>query len=389
VSWLTSLIYSDDRLFQLGAAFAPVFLFIGLAAQPRALLRRNLAFAPLAVTEVMAMFLGGLGGIVAAWNGAGVWALVVQSLLQEFIGMVLVFRKSNWRLRFQFNWMESKGLVTFGGYLTAFELIGYLNFNLDKLAIAWVWGSALLGFYDKAFQLLLFPLNHLTLPLGKVIYSTLSRLQHQPEGYRRYFYWYTSSFAAIGMPLVALIYGTADLIIPFLLGPNWMPSVDLFKALAPAAFCMTISPSVSWIYISLGRAKRQLFWQSGLTIIWLLVMVIALQFSVWTVAAAYSVTRVLTLVPTLVYVTYGTPVSWSDILKSVRLPALATLASLGVLLLGRAWLLNIDDRFWQIIASMMLFLSAYLLIWFVIPSGRRWIFDSFRHVRSALNQGAE
>lgn len=387
-SWFTALIYSDYRLFQLGSVLALIFFFIGLASQPRALLRRELDFAKLAVIEFLAMFLGSISGIVAAWYGVGVWALVILGLVQEFVGMILVFLASTWRPRFQFYWKQSHPLVTFGSYLTAFDLIGYLNFNLDKLLIGWLWGSSPLGFYDKAFQLLLFPLNNLTLPLGKVVHSTLSRLQDEPERYKQYFYRYALFFAGVGMPVVALIFGTADFVIPFLLGENWAPSVGLFKALAPAAFCMTVSPGVSWLYISLGRAKRQLFWHSGMAIIWLFVLVIALQYSVLAVAVAFSVMRVFALIPMLMYASYNSPVSWIDILKNVSLPALAALTSLVLMLVGQTYLGKIDNRFWQFITNTLVFVTTYLLIWILIPKGRRLISDSFRHFRSSFSQSS-
>jgi O-antigen/teichoic acid export membrane protein len=386
-AWFTALIYLDVQFFKLGSVLAPIFFFIGLASQPRALLRRELDFVKLAEIEISAMFLGNISAVVAAWYGAGIWALVILNLVQEFMGMILVFLRSNWRPSLRFDWKQSLPLVTFGGYLTAFELIGYLNFNLDKLLIGWFCGSALLGFYDKAFQLLLVPLNNLTLPLGKVVHSTLSRLQDEPERFRQYFYRYVLFFAGIGMPLVALIFGTADLLIPFLLGENWAPSVDLFRALAPAAFCMTVSPAVSWLYISLGRAKRQLLWHSGLIIIWLFVLVAALQNSVLTAAIAFSVMRVASLVPTLIYVAYNSPVSWVDVLKNVALPAFAALTSLAVMLLGRALVVNNGDRFWQIIFNALVFLAGYVLVWILVPRGRKLIKESFRHFRATFGEG--
>jgi O-antigen/teichoic acid export membrane protein len=387
-SSLAALIYSDGRLFQLGGGLAPMFLFIGLAAQSRALLRRELDFVKLAKIEVFAMFLGNLSGILAVCYGAGIWALVILNLVQEFTGMILVFLSSSWRPRLRFDWKESRALVTFGSYLTAFELIGYLNFNLDKLLIGWFGGSIVLGFYDKAFQLLLVPLNQLTLPLGKVVHSTLSRLQAEPERFRQYFYRYALFFAGLGMPLVALIFGTADLLIPFLLGENWTPSVTLFRALAPAAFCMTVSPTVSWLYISLGRGRRQLFWHSGLIVIWLVVLVAALQQSVLTAALAFSAMRAVLLIPTLIFAAYNSPVSWGGILKTVALPAFAALAALGLMLLGRVSVVNFGDRFGQIICHTLVYLAGYLLIWILVPHGRKLIGESFRHFRATFGAGS-
>jgi O-antigen/teichoic acid export membrane protein len=383
-AWLASQLYSDARLFQGGSVIAATFLFIGLASQPRALLNRQMDFTKLAVIEVLAMFFAAMAGIITGFYGGGFWALVIFYLILEFVGMSLVLLKSNWRPAWRFNWKESRSLVTFGSYLTGFELIGYLYFTFDKLLVGWFWGSTILGFYDKAYQLLLVPFNQLNVPLRQVIHSALSRLQNEPIRFQQYFYRYLLLLASIGMPLVGLVFGTIETTIPLFLGENWLPTVVLFKALAPAAFCMTISPSINWLFISLGRAKRQLYWNSAIISIWLVVLIMVVPYSVLAVTIAFSIMRVVTLIPTIIYACYESPIDWRKVLKTVALPAVATFGALGILSLSQVFLPKINKDIVQLLRDSVIYGLAYIGIWILMPNGINILGENFSLIKASF-----
>ena len=125
----------------------------------------------------------------------------------------------------------------------------------------------------------------------------------------------------LGMPLIAFCYANAHAIILQLLGGQWLPSVAIFRALAPAAACMTITAAVGWIFLSTGRARRHLRWSIITTAITLIAFVAGTRWGVVGVAAAFSLTRVLLLIPTLIFTCVGSIIRWVDILSIAARPA--------------------------------------------------------------------
>jgi O-antigen/teichoic acid export membrane protein len=67
--------------------------------------------------------------------------------------------------------------------------------------------------------------------------------------------------ARLGAGFWALLFVTADRVIPLLLGPQWVASVPLFRALAPAAAADAVTISAGWIFISLGGPRAR--WASA------------------------------------------------------------------------------------------------------------------------------
>ena len=61
-----------------------------------AIIRKNLLFKKKAIVAIVSVVLSGIGGILCAYNGMGVWSLVVQQLLSKLIYCILLYIKSPW-----------------------------------------------------------------------------------------------------------------------------------------------------------------------------------------------------------------------------------------------------------------------------------------------------
>ena len=139
-----------------------------------------------------------------------------------------------------------------------FAVIAYATNNLDNVAIGIYWGSGPLGLYSRAYQLLMVPLQQVSVPLTRVVLPVLSRVQDQDETYARYVskaqlvgcYMLASGFAVaagVSVPLVALLFG-----------PKWSGVAPIFAALAIGGIFRGIGQISYWMYLSRGRADAQL-----------------------------------------------------------------------------------------------------------------------------------
>jgi O-antigen/teichoic acid export membrane protein len=264
---LAARVFGDARLVALMGTLAFVFLFGGLSTQHRALMRRGMHFRALAGCEVTALAAGAALAIYAALQGAGYWSLVFLFLAQEVVLTALVWLVSGWRPGWPKRAASVRSLLRFGGWMIGFEVVGYLNAKLDNLIVAYFFGAATLGFYDKAYQMLLLSYNQVVLPLTGVAHSVLSRLQSEPERYRTYLGRCILLSTGLGMPMVAFLFGNAAAVIELMFGPTWLPSAVIYQAFAPAAFVMTVTTGARWIAFSLGLARRQLHWTLATTAI--------------------------------------------------------------------------------------------------------------------------
>src|SRR5262245_48522533 len=88
--------YGEPRLVGIMLVLATSFVFMGLAAQHRALLARNLRIRALAILEIFALVASVVASIALAALGWGYWALVVGAVLLPAASAAGVWLISGW-----------------------------------------------------------------------------------------------------------------------------------------------------------------------------------------------------------------------------------------------------------------------------------------------------
>ena len=290
---LLALVYARDELVDVTRVLCWTFLLNGLATQHRADLLRSLRFTRLAAVDVLAPVIGLTAGVLAALQGAGVFALVAQQLIQYLVVLVGVVFAARWLPRSVDRSAPMGGLLRFGWQLVGSQLVGYAGNNVDSLTIGVRFGAEPLGLYNRAFQLLMTPLNQIRGPVTQVGLPLLSRIQDDRV---RLGAALLRAQVALGLTLVAglaLLAGAAVPITALLLGPTWQPAAPLLSLLAIAGAFQTLGLISYWAYLSLGMTGpllRYSFIQTGVRITFVLVGSLA---GVVGVAAGYAAAPVL------------------------------------------------------------------------------------------------
>ena len=158
---LLAAYYHHPAIIPITCALAPTFLINSVACQFRADLTRNLRMAALSGVVVAAQAAGLAAGLTFALQGAGTWALVAQQLLFNIVQLLLLVRASQFWPGLPSRATETRTLLRFGGNLMATQRINHLSRSLNTVLIGNRFGAELAGLYDRAFMLLMLPLNQI------------------------------------------------------------------------------------------------------------------------------------------------------------------------------------------------------------------------------------
>ena len=367
--------YSEPRLIPIMLVLASIFIFSGLSVQHEALLKRQMRFTSIAKIAVISLFTSLIVAVIFAWYKAGYWALVFLQLTNVIIYTVGVWLACSWRPGLPV-WNSSiRSMLAFGGNLTAFNCLNYVSRNLDNLLIGRYWGSQELGLYAKAYQLILLPIQQINAPMTSVALPTLSCLQTQSEQYRRYYYKALLSITTLGMALVAFTFASADKMILFFLGEQWLAVIPIFRLLMPAAFIGTLNVAEAWVYQSLGRTDRQFRLGLAISTIDVLMFVVSVRWGAIGVAAAYGLSRPILWLPRMLYCYRGTPLRLRELVSTLFHPVLASIGA-AALLMGINQLLPTGINL-AIALGLDCFMYGllYLTIWMVLPNGRQTLWE--------------
>ncbi|RYG38211.1 MAG: hypothetical protein EON93_02470, partial [Burkholderiales bacterium] len=212
--------------------------------------------------------------------------------------------------------------------LTGFTFLNYFHRQLDNVLIGWRWGTVELGHYARAYALLMVPINFVNGPVGSALEPALSRLQDQPQQWRRAYLDGLAVVTLVGGAITTTLFGGAAPIIETVYGPDWDATIAIFGMLALSMLFGTPMSATGWIYVSLGRTNRMLHWALISTPVYVIGFLIGLPYGAVGLAAGYSISAAILFLPAFWFAVRNTSVSLADVMQVV-LPFSLLAAGIG------------------------------------------------------------
>jgi polysaccharide transporter, PST family len=373
--------FHEPRLEGLTIAFAAPIVAGGVQAVPFALLNRHMRFAELALIDALAMAASLVVGIGLAWQFASYWALYAAACASALVTLIGCWSRSGFLPGKPDLDHETRAMIGFGSGVSGFNLANYLSRNADKLLIGKFFGGDALGFYDRAYRLLLFPLSQIHAPIGRVMIPMLSRSLSDPQRYKRAYTECVSLLLLATQPaiLVATVY-SAD-IFRILLGDRWLGSAPIFAWLGIAGLQQVMTSTIGWLYISQGRGGG--FFRIGVfgAVTTVAAFVAGLPWGPVGIAAAYTISDYLVRLP-VIWVATGSvgPVTTRD-LYSMAIPHALSTAVAAAALLALKPLVDKPDILmcgWLVGLSYAIYLALLMLF----PEKRAYLFVNAEFIRA-------
>jgi O-antigen/teichoic acid export membrane protein len=202
-----------------------LFAVRGVSAVSRMVCQRDLLFRPIAMIDALAFALGSLASIGAALAGGGPWALVVGYLVEEALASACYLRLRPPRLALGIEMDRLRELLSFGAGQTVAQVAGILATYGDNFVVGNSLGSAALGYYTRAYELIKFPSTVFASVVGSVLFPALSRLQDDRARLAASFRRLTFVNALVLLPTSALLVVLAPEAIRLLVGEGWEAAI--------------------------------------------------------------------------------------------------------------------------------------------------------------------
>lgn len=182
-------------------------------------------FKALARRSMYSSLIAGVAGVLMAYHGFGVWALVYQDLILATINVIFICWYCRWLPLPVFSISSFKRMFSFGGKLLVSNLINQVYKNLNQIVIGKAFSAGALGYYKRGTQFARFPNQIINGSIKSVTFPILSKIQDDDEHlvavYRKYIR-ISSMCIFFGCVLVSAL---AKPLIIFLLTEKWSPSI--------------------------------------------------------------------------------------------------------------------------------------------------------------------
>lgn len=187
-----------------------------LCVVQQALFMIKIDFKSQAKITLSATVISGIVGILLAYQGYGIWALVWQGVASSIVRMGLLWLMSKWRPRTGFSKSSFNYLFGYGSKLLASGLLDTIYNNIYPIVIGKFYNPAQLGNYSRALGWAQLPSANITSILQRVTFPVLSAIQDDTlrlqNSYRRLLklsafivFPLMMGLAAIASPLIRVI----------------------------------------------------------------------------------------------------------------------------------------------------------------------------------------
>lgn len=376
---LLAAVLSEPRLTGIIQAMAGIAIVVAVSTTPIALMNRRLQFGQLAIIDVAAAVAGLAVGIVFALATGSYWALVAMQAATAVVHLVGAGFCAKWKPGAATFDKEFQTMVGLGAGFSTFNLLNFLSRNADILLIARFHGPTALGFYERAYKMMLAPLWQSVTPFGRVLTPVLARLQEDAPAYRQRYFESTALLMTVVQPAIVAALMFSDAAVGLVLGPGWAPASPIFFWLCLTALHQIQTMSLGWLFVSQGRAREfALLGAAGAAII-VTAFVIGLPYGPLGVAMAYAIADVALRAP-MTWWAAGRrgPVDLGALVRSFTPHAVA----MGVSACAMA--------LWSRISSLgeTPTLLGAAAISYVVYGAALWLFPEKRRLISAFARGA-
>jgi len=333
-AWVGSLLarfYRDSVVADVATGLS-VGVFIGATSVIHlALLKRAMRFGATSAVEVLGRVVYTAVSIMFAWRGWGCFALVTGIVAQQLSMSAGAWWFCRWTPGLPRRTANTRTIVVFATKVYGQFGLRYCTRNVDNLLVGWRFNAATLGFYKKAYDLFALSASQLTGPLNNVALAALSRVNQNPGRFTRYLTTSLGVIAFVGMAMSADLTLVGRHVVRLVLGSRWSESGAIFELFGPGVGSMLICTSVvAWIHLSIGKPGRLLRWSVVEFAVTISLFLAALPWGPRGVAAAWSISYWILLIPGIWYA--GRPMGFgvSALIEAIwKFVAAALIAALG------------------------------------------------------------
>ncbi|WP_407401179.1 lipopolysaccharide biosynthesis protein [Sodaliphilus sp.] len=214
--------FQREELVALTRCISIVIVINAFCLVQRAIRARRVDFKTQTKVTVISSLASGFIGILMAYLGYGVWALVAQQIAAALFTAICYWIFNKWFPKLVFSKESFKSMWSYGWKLLVSQLIGTVWKEIYQVVIGKCYAPATLGLYTRAKQFSAMFSSNLTTVIQRVSFPVLSSIQDDKTRLREA---YRKIIKSAMLPTFVLMFGMAAVAKPMILvliGEKWL-----------------------------------------------------------------------------------------------------------------------------------------------------------------------
>jgi len=370
-------IYSNPILIKVIRVLSISLIIGSLTTVQTAILSRRMQFKVIFICNTSATILSGVIGIVLAYLGFGVWALVYQQLVRRLAMTIILAFPAKIKFTKKVSLSKVKVLYSFGWKLMVANFISTIYTNLRGLIIAKKFSAETLGFYDKGANFPYFITSNISSTIQTVLLPALALNQDTPLKIKSMTQRAVITTSFFIFPIMGGLIAISEPIVLLILTEKWLPAVPFIKILSISYALTPIIEANLQSYNAIGRSDSFLKVEIINRGVGIVILTISLFFGIYGIIIGEVIGEFFALavvmITSSILINYEVRQQFIDILPHLLLTIAMVIAIYPISLLK---------------TSLVLVISLQTIVGAIFYFGIAWILklESFSYLISILKQ---
>lgn len=221
--------YKDSSLVYIVRVISLTLIISGVKGVQQSYVSRHMLFKRFFFSTLGGTIFSAVLGIIMAYAGFGVWAIVFQQLSNNAIDTLILWITVKWRPIKKFSWSRLKNLLSFGWKMLASSLLDTVYNNLRNMIIGKLYTSADLAFYNQGDKFPKLIVTNINTSIDSVLLPTMSNEQDNHVRVKDMTRRAIKISTYIMAPLMIGLAFCAKPIVQIVLTDKWLPCVPYLQ----------------------------------------------------------------------------------------------------------------------------------------------------------------
>ncbi|MCR5702195.1 MAG: lipopolysaccharide biosynthesis protein [Lachnospiraceae bacterium] len=204
----------------------------GIKNIQQAYVSKHMLFKKFFVATLIGTVGSGIVGICAAYNGYGVWALVLQYLSNVFIDTTVLWFTVKWRPRLVFSYERLKSLWNYGWKLFVSCFLDKIYLKMRSMIIGKVYSARDLAFYDRGDLFPFVIVTNIDESIDSVLLPSMASVQDEVLKVKMMTKRAIKVSTYIMAPLMMGLIACSTPLVRLLLTDKWLPCVFFLRVMS-------------------------------------------------------------------------------------------------------------------------------------------------------------
>ena len=252
----------------------------------QAFLNKNMMFYLSFRINWIALLASGTIGIIMAYCGFGVWALIAQQLGNALLICLLLWCFVKWRPEWRFELARAKALFRFGWKFLISSLLNTLYNDIYSVVIGKVANLTELGFYNRGKAIPALGMGVISSSVGSVLFPAFSELQNDRPKMKELARRGLRNIMFLVIPALTLLFILAEPLVRIVFTAKWLPCVIYLQLSCVTFLYWPLHTTNLQIINACGRSDVYLILEIVKKVQALLVILLTYRYGVVTMVAA-------------------------------------------------------------------------------------------------------